>query len=166
MKLENFFLVLNVLKQILTNPECTIPQLRDFYGVDKEKNLYKVTSYLNKYELITKIENRDMIPGGPHFFLKATQKGRQTLLVFKELFVETSPQSSNLSENDLSIEFSKFSYGILNGLLQGLLYELPKDSRLFLKSNRSISMRLKSHIEKSHAQLQEKFSKLIDSLIL
>ncbi len=164
MKLENFFLAVDVLEHILTNPECTIPQLRDFYGLEKEKSLYKVTSYLNKYGLIDKIENRDMVPGGPHFFLKATKKGWQTHSMFKELFDETDLQSSNLSESDLSIEFSKFSYGILNSLLQGLLYELPKDSRLFLSSNRSISMRLKRHIEKSHAQLQDKFLRIIDSL--
>ena len=164
MKLENFFLALDVLKYIITNPECTIPQLRDFYGVDKEKNLYKVTSYLNNYGLIDKIENRDMIPGGPHFFLKATFKGGQTLSIFKELFDEPIPQDSDLINSDVSIEFSKFSYGILNSLLQGLLYELPKDSRLFLKSNRSISMRLKSLIEKFHAELQDKFLKVLDNI--
>jgi hypothetical protein len=172
MKLENFFFAFNVLKHIQKNPNCTIPQLRDIYGLDKEKSLYKVTSYLNNHGFIDKIDNKSLTPGGPHFFLRVSQRGLQTISTFKELFTDVSSdsiaQKYNLSESDsiryddLSTDFSKFSYGIINSLLQGLLDQLPLDARRFLLSKRS---RINILIEKSHAQLQEKVSEIIGSLI-
>lgn len=173
MKLENFFLAINILKYIQKNPNCTIPQLRDIYGVEKEKTIYKVASYLNNHGFVDKIDNKSFIPGGPHFFLRLTQRGLQTISMFKELFMEIPPESPaqtyNMSEtdaikyDDLLSGFSKFSYGIINNLLQGLLDQLPLDARRFLLSKRS---RINILIEKSHAQLQERVSKIISSLIL
>ncbi len=173
MKLENFSLAIHILKFINNHSNCTIPQIKDDFGIigfnppkREEKNLYKVISYLNNSGFIVKMDNPSISQRGAHYFLRVTQKGTQIISTFKELFKEITPQSYNLSEgnsirrNDLSTEFSKFSYGILNSLLQGLLYELPKDSRLFLRANRS---KIKNLIEKSHAQLQEKVSKIIDS---
>ena len=75
MKLENFFLAINALKWIRENPNCTIPDLRDFFGEDKEKSLYKITSYLNDQNLVERVNNEEILPGGPHFYLKITLKG-------------------------------------------------------------------------------------------
>jgi len=168
MKLEKSFLALRVIKYIQKNPNCTIPQIRDFYGVKsinppqrEEKNLYKVISYLTNDGFIAKIDNPSISSRGAHFFLKVTQKGIETISTFKELFSEIPHEE--IRAEDLSTEFSKFSYGILNNVLYGLLNELDYETRRVLNSRKP---RINVLIEKCQAQLQEKFSKLIDSLIL
>ncbi len=171
MKLEKSFLALRVLKYIQKNPNCTIPQIRDFYGVKsfnppqrEEKNLYKVISYLNNDGFITKIDKPSISSRGAHYFLKLTQKGSQTISTFKELFSDIPRDEKDyIRAEDLSTGFSKFSYGILNSILQGLLDELPLDARRFLRSKRP---RINILMEKCHTQLQEKVSKIIDSFIL
>ena len=173
MKLETFTLGIRILKCIKNNPNCTIPQIKDNFGIQsisppcsEEKNLYKVISFLSNQGFIDKIDNPSISHRGAHYFLKITQEGSQLL---SEIKGDLIPERYNLRVKDsirqeeissISIEFSRHSYEILNNLLQGLLYELPKDSRLFLSANRA---KIKNLIEKSHAQLQEKFSKLLDS---
>ena len=168
MKLENFFLAINVLKWVQDHPNCTIPQLRDFYGADKEKILYKITSYLTNHGFIERLDNEAILPGGPHFFVKITLKGLDFL---SDIRRDLIPQSYNLSRGDImkndvissiSTEFSKFSYEILINVLHGLLDELDYETRRILNSKKP---RINVLIEKCHAQLQEKFSKIIDSKI-
>jgi len=175
MKLENFTLGIRVLKSIENNPNCTIPQLKDNFGIEslnppskEEKNLYKVISFLSNQGFIDKIDNPSISHRGAHYYLKITPKGSQLL---SDIKVDLIPEKYNLTVkksieqeeiSSISIEFSRNSYKIINNLLQGLLNELPKDSRLFLSANRS---KIKSLIEKSHAQLQEEYSRIIDSLI-
>jgi len=157
---------IRVLKYIKNNPNCTIHQIRDFYDIKnfnppqrEEKNLYKVISYLDNDGYITKLDNPTIPSRGAHFFLKVTQKGIETISTFKELFSDIPHEE--IRAEDLSTDFSKFSYGILNNVLYGLLNELDYETRRVLNSRKP---RINVLIEKCHAQLQEKFSKLIDSL--
>ena len=166
MKLEKSFLAIRVLKYIANNPNCTIPQIRDFYGIRnfnppqrEEKNLYKVISYLDNDGYIAKLDNPTIPSRGAHFFLKVTRKGSETIFAFKELF-SGIPQEEVISE-DFSTRFSKFSYGILKDVLYGILNELDYETRRILNSKKP---RINVLIEKCHAELQEEVSKIIESL--
>ena len=178
MKFDNFFQATRVLKYILFNPNCTIPQIRDYFGVkhsnppsSEEKNLYKLISYLDNSGFIVKKDSASILHRGAHYFLKGTQKGSQTIKKFKKCFSEIplnfAFQSFDLSEKDkvkieeLSTDFSKFSYGILNSLMQGLLDELTLDARRFLRSKRP---KINKIIEKCHMRFRDKVSNIIDSL--
>jgi hypothetical protein len=165
MKLENFILATRVLTYIQKNPNCTIPEIRDFYGIEsynppqrEEKDLYKVISYLDNENFIEKIDNRDILPRGAHYFLKITPRGTDFISSYKDLFSDIS--NENLSE-DLSSDFSVFSFAILNNLKEGLLDQLPYDTRRLLTSRKA---RINVLIKKYHAQLQEKVSRIINSL--
>lgn len=166
MKLENFFLMINALKWIRKHPNCTIPDLRDVFGMDKEKNLYKITSYLSEQNFVERVYNDEIIPGGPHFSLKITLKGLDFLL---EIRRDIIPEDSNGVDyidksliSSISTEFSKFSYDILKTLFNGVRKELDYESSRILNSRKP---RINVLIEKCHAQLQEEFKKIIDSLI-
>ena len=175
MKLENFFLAIRVLKYVEENTNCTIPQMKDFYEIDsfnppqrEEKDLYKVIAFLDNYGFLTKIDNEFIIPGGARYFLKITPKGSQLL---EDIRHDLTNEKYNLSKgiimkkNDyssVSTEFSKFSYEILISVLHGLLDELDYETRRILNSKKP---RINVLIEKCHTQLQEKFSRIIDSLI-
>ena len=175
MKLKNFFLAIRVLIYVEENPSCTIPQIKDFYDIDsfnppqrEEKDLYKVIAYLDNYGFLTKIDNEFIIPGSAHYFLKITPKGSQLLLDIRQ---DLTNEKYNLSKGNImrkddissvSTEFSKFSYEILISILYGLLDELDYETRRILNSKKP---RINVLIEKCHIQLQEKFSRLMDSLI-
>ncbi len=166
MKLEKSFLAIRVLKYIMNNPNCTIPQIRDYFGIEsfnppqrEEKNLYKVISYLDNDEFIAKIDNPSMSSRGAHFFLEVTQKGTDTISAFKELFLDLP--SDQIRPEDLSTRFSKLSYGILKDVLYGILNELDYETRRILNSKKP---RINVLIEKCHAELQEEVSKIIESL--
>ena len=175
MKLENFFLAIRVLKYVEENPSCTIPQIKDFYEIysfnppqREEKDLYKVIAYLDNYGFLTKIDNEFIIPGGAHYFLKITPKGSQLLVDIRQ---DLTIEKYNLNRGDImknddlssaSTEFSKFSYEILISVLHGLLDELDYETRRILNSKKP---RINVLIEKCHSQLQEKFLRIIDSLI-
>ena len=178
MKFNNFFQATRILKYILINPNCTIPQIRDHFNVKhfnppsrEEKNLYKLISYLDNSDLIVKKDNDSISPRGAHYFLKGTQKGSVAIKKFRKTFSEIplnfSFQGFDLSQkkevkiDELSTDFSKFSFNILNSLMQGLLDELPLDARRFLLSKRP---RINKLIEKSHIRIQDKFSNIIDLL--
>jgi len=165
MKLENFILATRVLTYIQKNPNCTIPEIRDFYGIEsynppqrEEKDLYKVISYLDNENFIEKIDNRDILPRGAHYFLKITPRGTDFISSYKDLFSDIS--NENLSE-DLSTDFSVFSFAILNNLKEGFRDQLPYDTRRLLTSRKA---RINVLIKKYHAQLQEKVSRIINSL--
>ncbi|MFX1340524.1 MAG: hypothetical protein ACFFDK_18085 [Promethearchaeota archaeon] len=167
MKLEKSFLAIRVLKYIMNNPNCTIPQIRDHFGIEsfnppqrEEKNLYKVISFLDNDGFIAKIDNPSMSSRGAHFLLKVTQKGTETISAFKELFLGIP--SNEIVAEDLSTRFSKFSYNILRDVLYGLLNELDYETRRILNSKKP---RINVLIEKCHAELQEEVSRIIESLI-
>lgn len=178
MKFNNFFQAARILKYILINPNCTIPQIRDFFGVKRsnppsteEKNLYKLISYLDNSGFIVKKSSAAILPRGAHYFLIGTQKGSETIKKFKKSFSDIplnfAFQNFDLSEKDkgrieeLSTDFSRFSYKILNSLMQGLLDELPLDTRRFLRSKRP---KINKLIEKYHQRIIDKISNIIDSL--
>ena len=178
MKFDNFFQAARILKYILINPNCTIPQIRDFFNVirsnppsTEEKNLYKLISYLDNSGFIVKKNSAEILPRGAHYSLQGTQKGSDTIKKFNQCFSDLplnfAFQSLDLSEKDkdkieeISTDFSRFSYDILNSLMQGLLDELPLDTRRFLRSKRP---RINKLIEKFHTRIQDKISNIIDSL--
>ena len=166
MKFENFFLAINVLKWIRKHPNCTIPDLRDVFGADKEKNLYKIASYLSDQNFVERVYNDEIQPGGPHFNLKITLKGLDFLSeIRRDIIPEDSNEGYYIDKDiisSISTEFSKFSYDILKSVLNGVRDELDYESSRILKSRKP---RINVLIEKCHAQLQEKFSKIIDLLI-
>lgn len=178
MKFNNFFKATRILKYILINPNCTIPQIRDHFNVKRsnppsseEKNLYKLISYLDNSGFIVKKDSASILSRGAHFSLQGTQKGSETIKKFKKSFSDIplnfAFQNFDLIEKDegkieeLSMDFSKFSYNILNSLMQGLLDELPLDTRRFLRSKRP---KINKLIEKCHTRIQDKFSNIIDIL--
>ena len=178
MKFNNFFQAARILKYILINPNCSIPQIRDFFGVKRsnppsseEKNLYKLISYLDNSGFIIKKNSAAILPRGAHYSLQGTQKGSETIKTFKKCFSDIplnfAFQNFDLSEKDkgkiaeLSTDFSRFSYKILNSLMQGLLDELPLDTRRFLRSKRP---KINKLIEKYHQRIIDKISNIIDSL--
>jgi len=86
MKLEKSFLAIRVLKYIMKNPNCTIPQIRDHFNVKhfnppsrEEKNLYKLISYLDNSGFIVKKNSAEILPRGAHYSLQGTQKGSDTI---------------------------------------------------------------------------------------
>ena len=176
MKLENFSLAIRVLKWIQVNPNSTIPQIKENFGIkslnppdSEEKNLYKVISFLDNEGFIEKIENPSIPYRGAHYFLKIASKG---LDLISELQHDLIPQDYNLTKNDsskkeeissMTTEFSRFSYEILESLLNSLIDELPleQNRRWFLRSKRS---KLKNLVEKNHKRIQEQVSKIFDSL--
>ena len=176
MKLENLTLGIQILKTLQNNPNCTIPQIKDNFNIKslsppckEEKNLYKVISFLNNRGFLEKNDNPTISQRGAHYFLKITQKGSNLLSDIKSNLI---PESYHEKEKEfikeeeissISTEFSKFSYGILISLWQGLLDQISSlDERRILHSKKP---RINILIEKCHAQLQEKFSKIIDSKI-
>lgn len=178
MKFDNFFQAARILKYILINPNCTIPQIRDYFNVERsnppsteEKNLYKLISYLDNSGFIVKRNSAEILPRGAHYSLQGTQKGSDTIKKCKKCFSDIplnfAFQNFDLSEKDkgkieeLSTDFSRFSYEILNSLMQGLLDELPLDTRRFLRSKRP---KINKLIEKFHTRIQDKISNIIDSL--
>lgn len=179
MRIKNFFLTLRALKYIQNNPNCTIPQIREFCGIKnstppsrEEKDLYKIVSYLANKAYIKKITNKYMQPRGAHYFLKVTPKGSDIFSSFKEIF-STPPLEFKLKENeerqkaiidskDLSSDFSKYCYDILKSLELGLIDQLPQDARWILRSKRS---RINKLVENCHMKLQEKFVNMMDSVI-
>ena len=93
MKFNNFFQAARILKYILINPNCTIPQIRDFFNVKRsnppsteEKNLYKLISYLDNSGFIVKKNSAAILPRGAHYSLQGTQKGSETIKTFKKCF--------------------------------------------------------------------------------
>ena len=178
MKFEKFFITTRILRYILEHPNCTIPEIKDFFGIKssnppnyEEKNLYKIISKLDNSGFIDKIDNISIIPRGAHYNLKATQDGSKIVSTCKKIFSdfqqgfpleEIQPKDKQkISTADLLTEFSKLSYSILNGLLQGFLNELPQDARWILRSKRP---KLNILLEKSHMKLQNHLSKIIDGL--
>ena len=178
MKFNNFFQAVRILKYILINPNCTIPQIRDYFNVKRsnppsteEKKIYKLISYLDNSGFIVKKDSDSILPRGAHYSLQGTQKGSETINIFKSCFTDIplnfAFQNFDIIENDevlieeISTDFSRFSYSILNSLMQGLLDELPLDARRFLRSKRP---RINKLIEKYHLKFQDKISNIIDSL--
>ena len=178
MKFENFIIKTRVLKYVLDHPNCTIPEIKNFFGIKssnppnyEEKNLYKIVANLDNSGFIDKIDSITVIPRGAHYNLKATHKGTQIVLTFKKIFsdmeLDISPTRTqnknkrNARPRDVSTEFSKLSYSILNAFLQGFLNELPQDARWILRSKRP---KFNILLEKSHMKLQNQVSKIIDSL--
>lgn len=179
MKFRNFLLSTKVLKYILNDPKCTVPQIRDAFGVkhsnpplQEEKNLYKAISYLNNSELIRKIDFDSILPGGAHFHLMITLKGKKVIRFFEKTFnviernyFHSDPVNTNIREKvnkeDLAIEFSQLSHKVLEEFRYSLINELPQDERRILGSQKP---KLKIIQDKLHKKLQEKVSNIIDSL--
>lgn len=167
MKFKNFVITTRVLKYVLDHPSCTIPEIKNFFGIKssnppnyEEKNLYKIITNLDNSGFIDKIDSITVIPRGAHYNLKATHKGSQIVLTFKKLFSDNK-NKRNARPRDVSTEFSKLSYSVLNAFLQGFLNELPQDARWILRSKRP---KFNILLEKSHMKLQNQVSKIIDSL--
>ena len=167
-----------MLKYILDHPNCTIPEIRDSLGIKhsnppsfEEKYLYRALTYLNNSELIIKMDSTSIAPRGAHYYIKATHKGSQIMSKFEDIFLtipidfilnrSSNKMEENIEKDDISTEFFKISYDVLNGLFQRLLDELPLDARRFLLSKRP---KLNIIIEKYHAKLQETMTKIIESL--
>ncbi|MHA1292311.1 MAG: hypothetical protein ACTSQJ_06550 [Promethearchaeota archaeon] len=178
MKFKNFLLATKVIKYIIDNPRCTVPQIRDSFDIMhsnppslEEKDLYKVIRYLERAELIEKINNTKIRPGGAHFFLRVSQNGSRAYLSLKKIFSDvqldifklssTFGNKNNIRYEDLSTEFSILTKNVLNELIQEFLDELPLDSRRFLRSKRP---KLNNILDKSHKKLQEKVSNIIETL--
>jgi hypothetical protein len=167
MKFKNFVITTRVLKYVLDYPSCTIPEIKKFFGIKssnppnyEEKNLYKIITNLDNSGFIDKIDSITVMPRGAHYNLKATHKGSQIVLTFKKIFSDNK-NKRNARPRDVSTEFSKLSYSVLNAFLQGFLNELPQDARWILRSKRP---KFNILLEKSHMKLQNQVSKIIDSL--
>jgi len=178
MKFENLIVATRMLKYILDHPNCTIPEIRDSLGIKhsnppsyEEKYLYRALTYLNNSELIIKMDSTSIAPRGAHYYIKATYKGSQIISKFEDVFLtvpidfilerSSTKMENAIAEDDISTEFSKITYEVLNGLLQRVLDELPLDSRRFLHSKRA---KLSIIIGKYHTRLQETMTKIIESL--
>jgi hypothetical protein len=117
------------------------------------------------------MNNTSITPRGAHYYLKATHKGAQIISKFEDVFLtipidfildrSSAKMEESIAEDDITTEFSKITYEVLNGLFHRLLDELPLDSRRFLYSKRS---KLNIIIQKHHAKLQETMSKIIESI--
>lgn len=117
------------------------------------------------------MDSTSIAPRGAHYYIKATHKGAQIISRFEDVFLtipidfilerSSKRMENDIAEDDVSTEFSKITYEVLNGLLQRLLDELPLDSRRFLHSKRP---KLNIIIGKFHARLQETMKKIIESL--
>ncbi len=177
MKFLNYTLSIRVLKYILDHPNCTVPQIRDDFGIGhlkpisrQEKDLYKVVSYLHLNRFINKVENNPISSGGAHFYLKSTQKGMNLIYSFKTLFQDIIEDYSIIERilnkrmganpTDLSMEFSRFTLRVLEGFLKDILNELPQDPKRFL-----VKEKLKRIMDFSHSRLQNKMSSIIDNFI-
>ena len=117
MKFRNFLLSTKVLKYILNDPKCTVPQIREAFGVEhsnpplqEEKNLYKAISYLNNSELIRKIDFDSILPGGAHFHLMITLRGKKVIRFFEKTFNVIEKNAPLTSSNPITFLVEVISF--------------------------------------------------------
>ncbi len=82
--MEKILSIIKMIRFIEENPNCSVPYIRDHYGIVhsdppsiEEKNLYKIITLLDNYGYIKKIYFKIRVIGGARFSLNLTESGKE-----------------------------------------------------------------------------------------
>lgn len=132
-KLEKITKMLHILGYILTNPNCTMPEIRDFLEIKhefkispEEKELYSLVAKLEREEYIYKFPIKKKGSGGIQFRLRISNLGFVLLSQFKSKLRDFFPME--LKKEDGLVSVVELDFEKIIKVFGGEVYDIIEDT--------------------------------------